>query len=159
MILTLEASKFQGFKKSRCGLEGVRGEQSGSPSGVIGSDSDRQRGVSPYESNPDRDYRGYSIYHLDGPQALQHLDILLDIPKLNAIQWVSGARADKESISRYLPLYKKIQEKKKSIVVYPKIEEVDIVLENLKPEGLLISLGCTSEEQAKEVMKKLGWRN
>ncbi len=75
----LEASEFQSFKKSRCGLEGVRGKQSGFPHGGavarnneqphsteaemvspltearsarIGSDSDRQRGVSPYESNP-----------------------------------------------------------------------------------------------------------
>ncbi len=31
-----------------------------------------------------------SIYHLDGPNALRHLDSLLDIPELNAIQWVYG---------------------------------------------------------------------
>jgi len=103
------------------------------------------------------EYLDYSIYHLDGPEALQHLDILLDIPKLNAIQWVIGARSTSEGIGQWIPLYKKIQEKKKSIVVYPKVEEIDLVVENLKPEGLLISTGCTSEEEAKAVMKKLGW--
>ena len=51
-VLYLEASEFQSFKNSRCGLGGVRGKQSGFPSGVTGSASDRQRGVSPYESNP-----------------------------------------------------------------------------------------------------------
>lgn len=103
------------------------------------------------------EYLEYSIYHLDGVEALQHLDILLEIPKLNAIQWVSGAKFQNESIERWIPLYKKIQSKKKAIVVYPKISEIDIVLENLKPEGLLIQVDCSSEEEAKAVLKKLGW--
>jgi len=102
-------------------------------------------------------YLDYSIYHLDGVEALQHLDILLEIPHLNAIQWVSGARFSGESIERWIPLYKKIQEKKKAIVVYPEIDEIDIVLENLKPEGLLISTGCGSQEEAEAILKKLGW--
>ncbi len=104
------------------------------------------------------EYLDYSIYHLDGIEALQHLDILLEIPKLNAIQWVSGARFEKESISRWFPLYQKIQAKKKSIVVYPKAEEIPLVLENLKPEGLFIQVGCSSEDEARAVMAQLGWK-
>jgi hypothetical protein len=103
------------------------------------------------------EYLDYSIYHLDGVEALQHLDILLDISRLNAIQWVRGARFDSESIEKWFPLYKKIQEKKKSIVVYPKINEIDLVLKNLKPEGLFIQMHVSSEEEAKQIMKKVGW--
>ena len=36
-------------------------------------------------------YLDYSIYHLDGPDALKHLDMILEIPRLNAVQWVPGA--------------------------------------------------------------------
>ena len=104
------------------------------------------------------EYLDYSIYHLDGVEALQHLDLLLEIPKLNAIQWVSGARFEKESISRWFPLYQKIQAKKKSIIVYPKVEEIPLVLKNLKPEGLLIQVGCSSEDEARAVMARLGWK-
>ncbi len=32
-----------------------------------------------------------SIYHLDGPGALRHLDLILAIPELDALQWVFGA--------------------------------------------------------------------
>ena len=103
------------------------------------------------------EYLDYSIYHLDGVEALQHLDLLLEIPKLNAIQWVRGARFDKESISRWFPLYQKIQAKKKSIIVYPTVEEIPLVLENLKPEGLLIQVGCSDEAEARAVMTRLGW--
>ena len=37
-------------------------------------------------------YQDHSIYHLDGPGALRHLDDLLALPKLDAIQW-APARA------------------------------------------------------------------
>lgn len=103
------------------------------------------------------EYLDYAIYHLDGVEALQHLDILLDIPKLNAIQWVCGARFSNEGLERWIPLYKKIQSKKKAIIVYPKLNEIDTLLENLKPEGLLISVSCSSQEEAEAVLKKLGW--
>lgn len=36
-------------------------------------------------------YLDHSCFHLDGPDALVHLDDLLSIRKLDAIQWVSGA--------------------------------------------------------------------
>ena len=103
-------------------------------------------------------YLDYSIYHLDGVEALQHLDLLLDIPRLNAIQWVMGARNVAGGIKPWIPLYQKIQAKKKAIVVYPKPEELDLVLEHLQPEGLLIQMGCASEEEAKTVLARLGWK-
>ncbi|MCL2527006.1 MAG: trimethylamine corrinoid protein 2 [Defluviitaleaceae bacterium] len=34
-----------------------------------------------------------NIFHLDGPDALRHLDSLLALPNINAIQWVFGAGA------------------------------------------------------------------
>ena len=103
------------------------------------------------------EYLDCSIYHLDGSEALQHLDLLLDIPRLNAIQWVAGARFDKESIERWFPLYQKIQAAKKSIILYPKVKEIPLVLKNLKPEGLLMRVNCASEREAHAVLADLGW--
>jgi len=99
----------------------------------------------------------HSIYHLDGVEALQHLEILLDIPRLNAIQWVSGAKYKDEGIARWFPLYRRMQERKKAIAVYPTVKEIPLVLENLKREGLFIAVGCSSEEEARAVLKTLGW--
>jgi len=42
----------------------------------------------------------HSIYHLDGPGALRHLDSLLAIPELDALQWVFGA--GNEGFSRWV---------------------------------------------------------
>ena len=102
-------------------------------------------------------YLDYSIYHLDGPDALKHLDMILEIPRLNAVQWVPGAGMAKEGISRWIPLYRRIQAKRKAIQVFCQPEEVDFVLENLKPEGLLIFTVCSSEKEAKELLSRTGW--
>ena len=99
-------------------------------------------------------YLDHSIYHLDGPDALRHLDMLLEISGLNAIQWVPGAELDKQGVAKWMPIYKKIQAKKKAILVYCRPNEVDFVLENLAPEGLLIVSWCSSEKEAVELLLK-----
>ncbi len=103
-------------------------------------------------------YLDASIYHLDGVECLQHLDILLDIPNLNAIQWVRGARNDDKSIEKWFPLYQKMQAKKKAITVYPRPHEVQLVLDNLKPEGLFIQTWAKDIEEAKAIMNQCGWK-
>lgn len=55
-----------------------------------------------------------SIYHLDGPMALKHLDALLSIPELNAIQWLPGT--GNEGFTRWIEVYQRIQEAKKGFV-------------------------------------------
>lgn len=102
-------------------------------------------------------YLDYSIYHLDGPDALKHLDMILEISRLNAVQWVPGAGMAKEGVVRWMPVYKKIQAKKKAIQVFCRPEEVDFVLENLEPEGLLVFTTCSSEKEAKQLLSHTGW--
>ena len=53
----------------------------------------------------------YSIYHLDGPGQILHLDYLLEIPELNGIQWVPGAGQPGTGSSKCFPLYQRIQQR------------------------------------------------
>lgn len=102
-------------------------------------------------------YLDYSIYHLDGKDALHHLDMILDIPKLNAIQWVAGASESVAGVAKWIPLYKKIQANGKAIIVYCNPDEVTLVIDSLKPEGLLISVNCETEKEARELLNNYGW--
>ncbi len=104
-------------------------------------------------------YLDYSIYHLDGPGALQHLNLILEIPRLNAVQWVSGAAEAKEGVAKWIPIYRKIQARKKAIIVYCRLDEIDLVMENLSPKGLMISVICPSEKEARELLSAKGWLN
>jgi len=99
-----------------------------------------------------------SIYHVDGPGALIHLDSLLDIKNLNGIQWVCGT--SNEGYHKWVNVYKKIQAKKKSMVVYIMPDELDMVIETLKPEGVWVTIyDVKDQEQADYLLKKIeNWR-
>ena len=96
-----------------------------------------------------------NIYHLDGPGALKHLDCLLDIPELDAVQWVPGS--GNEGYHRWVQVYKKIQNKKKAIALYIDISELQSVFDTLKPEGIWFAQikGIDSEHSASQVIKRI----
>ncbi len=56
-----------------------------------------------------------TIYHLDGIGELPHLDQILSIPELNAVQWVSGTA--QPGPYAWLDVYKKIMDAGKQIMV------------------------------------------
>ena len=63
------------------------------------------------------EHMDYAIYHCDGPGQIVHLDDLVAIPSITAIQWVPGAGVGPASDEEWFPIYKKIQAAGKSIVV------------------------------------------
>ena len=98
-----------------------------------------------------------SIYHLDGPNALQHLDSLLELEELDAVQWVYGA--GRGPASEWLDVYKRCQDAGKGLQIRMGVEELDTFMEELRPEGLWIGLnGVDSEEHAEHLLSKVeGW--
>ena len=96
------------------------------------------------------------IYHLDGKEALQHLDLLLEIPELKAIQWCPGATAgNNQSMMQWLPILKKIQNKKKSLHIEVKANEVQTLMEALSPNGLMLRTTCSSRGEAEDLLRKV----
>lgn len=97
-----------------------------------------------------------TIFHLDGPGAIRHLDSLLSLPRLGGIQWVPGD--GKPSMSKWLPLLRRIQSKGRLLVLACEPWEVEVLLSELEPEGLLLSTTCDSEQEAKDLLAKVpGW--
>jgi hypothetical protein len=99
-----------------------------------------------------------SLYHLDGPNALQHLDSLLSIPELRAIQWVYGAGNGRAS--DWLPVYRHIQAAGKGLQLGLDVSELDTFFDALHPEGVWLSVsGVRDREQAEEVLRRVAqWR-
>lgn len=96
------------------------------------------------------------MYHLDGPCALQHLDRLLAIPTLGAIQWVPGAGAP--SAADWIPMLQKIQAAGKRLDLHEGPENVERLVRQLKPEGLLIHTGTRTEAEARDLLRLAeGW--
>jgi len=101
-----------------------------------------------------------SIYHLDGPGALHHLDSILAIEKLDAVQWVPGA--GNQGFGRWIDVYRKIQGAGKSLQILDlRPADLPLVFENLRPEGVWISgvSGVDDRETAERVLRSVErWR-
>ncbi len=78
------------------------------------------------------------LYHLDGEGAIRHLDTLLSIDKINAIQWVPGAGQPNSSDEKWYSLYEKILKSGKGLYVYLKKEKVESFLERFGTKGIFI---------------------
>lgn len=96
-------------------------------------------------------YLDGSIYHLDGPDALKHLDRILQIPKLNGVQWVYGA--GNPTASYWIPEIRKIQAAGKCVDIHVEPEELERMLKELPPEGLLYHISARSEQEARDLLK------
>jgi hypothetical protein len=95
-----------------------------------------------------------SLYHLDGPDALKHLDSLLAIEELSAIQWVYGAGQGRAS--DWLPVYKKCQATGKGLQINLELDEIDTFMEELRPEGVWLGIiGVTDPEQGEAVIRRV----
>lgn len=94
-----------------------------------------------------------TIYHLDGPGAVRHLEALLSLAELSGIQWVPGAGA--AAMSEWVPLLQRIQAAGKLLVIACEAGEVAGLLSQLRPEGLLLSTHCGSVEEADELLAQV----
>jgi len=96
-------------------------------------------------------YLDHSIFHLDGPIALGNLDILLGIESLDGIQWVPGAGA--KPTSEWIDVCEKVLNADKCLQIGCMPEEVEFLLSKLKHKGLFISTHCSTEREARNVLK------
>lgn len=95
-----------------------------------------------------------SVYHLDGQEQIRHLDMILSVKKLNMIQWTPVA--GQPDTSEFIPVLRKIQQAGKGLVLVPKKQEIEKLLNGLSSKGLqLIINDAESEDEAKEIIKKV----
>jgi len=95
-----------------------------------------------------------TIFHLDGPDVAKHLDIILNMPEIDAIEWEPGAGAP--PAVEWIPMLKKIQKKKKALRLYSNnMRDIEKLILELDPSGLLVVTDAESEEQADEVAKQV----
>jgi hypothetical protein len=100
----------------------------------------------------------FSLYHLDGTTALQHVEPLLEISALNAIEWTPQAGRPGGGSPEWYDLYRRILRGGKGVqVVGVALDEVIPLLDAVGPAGMCILLGGTTydEGQAERLLKTL----
>ncbi|MCC7491088.1 MAG: hypothetical protein IT204_01995 [Fimbriimonadaceae bacterium] len=98
-------------------------------------------------------WAGSAVYHLDGPGALQHLDRLLSLPRVHAIQWTPGT--GQAGGLAWLELYQRIQAAGKGLVISLPFDEVEAACRILRPEGLFILTGAASPAEGEELLTRV----
>jgi hypothetical protein len=100
-----------------------------------------------------------TIYHLDGPDAVRHTEALLDLPELDAIQWEPGA-GDRPMI-KWVDHIRRIQEGGKRVWLGCNSWEIEPLLRELNPEGLLFITHTAGEEEGHHLLDYIGknWKN
>jgi hypothetical protein len=96
----------------------------------------------------------YSLYHLDGVGAIRHLDALLEIEELDAIQWTPGVDQPQGGDPQWYNLYKRILAGGKSVM--PSLVEVDELqplLDAIGPAGVNVMLAFKSERDVDKALE------
>ncbi len=100
-----------------------------------------------------------SIFHLDGPQALRHLDLLLECPQLNAVQWVYGEGHG--PAAGWLEVYRRCRQAGKSVqVVAADAADALTVLDALGPKGvwLTVTKPFDAADEAEAFLREIACR-
>ena len=96
----------------------------------------------------------YTLYHLDGVGAMHHLDALLEIKELNAIQWTPGVGEPQGGSPKWYDLYKKILAHGKSIMAcWVTLDELRPLLDNIGGDGVHLEMDFHNEQEVEQAMR------
>ena len=96
----------------------------------------------------------HSLYHLDGTQAVQHLDALLELEPLDAIEWTPQAGIETGGHPRWHGLYRRMLAAGKSVqVVNVELAEVQPLLDAIGSKGVYLMIQFQDDREAERAAK------
>jgi hypothetical protein len=96
----------------------------------------------------------YTLYHLDGVDAIRHLDAVLELENLNAVQWTPGEGQPQGGDPCWYDLYRKILQKGKSVMAnWVTPDELKPLLDSVGNQGLNIQMDFKAEKEIDEALK------
>lgn len=93
----------------------------------------------------------FPVYHFDGIEQERHLNHLLSLKKLMAIQWTEVA--GQASPTKYIPVLKRMQQAGKRLIIMCSKNDIVTLLENLSSKGLYLNLSADSPDEADEIVR------
>ena len=100
----------------------------------------------------------HNVYHVDGIGVARHIDSILSVPEIRAIQWVQGM-GDDYPILQHIPFIKYVQSKGVSVIVDLHKSDLERFMEAMSPKGLFLWIATESEEEETAIINKtLRWK-
>ncbi len=96
----------------------------------------------------------YSMFHLDGHQCMPHLDLLLGIEELDAIEWTPDPQVPPGGDPEWHDLYGRILDAGKSVqAIVPRTNRIVPLLDAVGGKGMYLLTQFESESAAENLMR------
>lgn len=96
----------------------------------------------------------HNVFHVDGKGVARHIDSILSVPGVRAIQWVQGM-ADDYPIMQHLGFIRYVQSKGASIIVDLDKSDLERFMEVMSPKGIFLWVATDNEEEEHAIIGKL----
>ena len=95
-----------------------------------------------------------AVYHLDGPDAVRHVDALCTIPNLRTIQWIPGSGAS-QRVADWLKLYRRIQDSGRNLWMICEEPDLELMFDKLDVDRICMVIGCKDVADGERLMGKI----
>ncbi len=96
----------------------------------------------------------HNIFHVDGYGVAKHLDTILSVPEVHALQWVQGV-GDNYPIMQWVPLIKDIQARGIPVIVDLSVNDLDSFISAMDPQGLFLWVAVEDEQEEIDILDRL----
>jgi len=95
----------------------------------------------------------HNIFHVDGMGVAKHLETILSVPDIHALQWVQGV-GDDYPIMQWLSFIKDLQARDIPVIVDLSTKDIDDFMDAMDPKGLFLWLATENELEEIEILKR-----
>jgi hypothetical protein len=96
----------------------------------------------------------HNIFHVDGKGVARHLEAILSVPEVHALQWVQGV-GDNLPIMQWTPFLKELQTQGIPLIIDLNKHELDTFTAEMRPTGLFLWIATENEEEEIEILRRL----
>ena len=96
----------------------------------------------------------HNVFHVDGRGVAKHLDTILSVPEVHAIQWVQGV-GDDYPIMQWVPFIKDLQARNIPVIVDLSKEDLNDFISVMDPKGLFLWVATENEQEEVEILKRI----
>jgi hypothetical protein len=96
----------------------------------------------------------HNIFHVDGQGVSKHLEAILSVPEINAVQWVQGV-GDDYPIMQWVSLINEMQAREIPVIVDLSAQDLTDFMDAMDPKGLFIWVAADTEQEEIDILKHI----
>lgn len=96
----------------------------------------------------------HNIFHVDGKGVANHLEAILSVADVHALQWVQGV-GDDYPIMQWVAFIQELQAREVPVIVDLSKEDVEEFTEAMDPKGLFLWIATDDEQEEIDILKRI----